>query len=144
MADATFSDLQLARQRYQPALPQVLADGHSFLTPASKEAPFISDRDKLAALFPTTIGGKSSLLKSDAASAPPIKPLRIGAVWSGGQAPGGHSVLAGLYDYIKRVHPDSIFYGFLDGPRGLFTGSYVVVDDAMMNRCEQYSEYIID
>lgn len=74
------------------------------------------------------------LVTSDATAAPAARPLRIGAVLSGGQAPGGHSVLAGIYDYVKRVHPDSIFYGFLDGPRGLFTGSYVVVDDAMMNR----------
>ena len=61
------------------------------------------------------------------------KPLRVGCVLSGGQAPGGHNVIAGLYDYIKRVSPDSVLYGFLDGPRGLFTGKYVVVTDEFMN-----------
>ena len=62
------------------------------------------------------------------------RPLRLGCVLSGGQAPGGHSVIAGLYDYIKRVSPDSVLYGFLDGPRGLFTGKFVAVNDAFMAR----------
>ena len=58
----------------------------------------------------------------------------MGCVLSGGQAPGGHNVIAGLYDFVKRQHPDSKLYGFLDGPRGLFTGKYVEVDDALMDR----------
>jgi hypothetical protein len=55
-------------------------------------------------------------------------------VLSGGQAPGGHNVLSGIFDAVKRVHPDSVFIGFLDGPRGLFKGDFVEVDAAMMAR----------
>jgi diphosphate--fructose-6-phosphate 1-phosphotransferase len=69
-----------------------------------------------------------------AAAAPAPRALRVGAVLSGGQAPGGHNVLSGIYDGIKRLHPDSVFIGFLDGPRGLFEGKYVEIDEAMMQR----------
>ena len=51
---------------------------------------------------------------------------------SGGQAPGGHNVIAGLFDYLVAHHPASKLYGFLDGPRGLFTGTYVEVDAGFM------------
>ena len=50
--------------------------------------------------------------------------LRIGCVLSGGQAAGGHNVIVGLYDFIKRRHPNSQLFGFLGGPKGIFTGKY--------------------
>jgi diphosphate-dependent phosphofructokinase len=135
-SDAIFSDLQLARQRFVPALPATLASGNCVLSPGTTDAPFISEREKLAGLFPTTIDVKPVTVVSDKAAAASLvrRPLRIGAVLSGGQAPGGHSVLAGIYDYAKSIHPDSVFFGFLDGPRGLFSSEYVEVDDAMMNK----------
>jgi pyrophosphate--fructose-6-phosphate 1-phosphotransferase len=58
----------------------------------------------------------------------------VGAVLSGGQAPGGHNVLSGLYDSLKRYHPESVLFGFLDGPRGLFKGNYVTIDAAMIDK----------
>lgn len=61
-------------------------------------------------------------------------PLRIGCVLSGGQAPGGHNVISGLYDYVKSVNKDGELIGFLDGPKGLFTGKYVTIDDTHMNK----------
>ena len=64
----------------------------------------------------------------------PRTPLRVGVVLSGGQAPGGHNVIAGIYDYIKTVHPDSAMFGFRDGPYGVFSAVYTEVDNAMMNR----------
>lgn len=91
--------------------------------------------ETLAQLFPSTFGAPTLHLRASAAPPPAAaRPLRIGAVLSGGQAPGGHNVLTGIYDCIKRAHPDSVFIGFLDGPRGLFRGDHVVVDDAMMAR----------
>lgn len=60
-------------------------------------------------------------------------PLKIGVVLSGGQAPGGHNVIAGIYDYIKNISPDSQLIGFLDGPQGLYKGEYCKIDDAIMN-----------
>ncbi len=60
-------------------------------------------------------------------------PLRVGCVLSGGQAPGGHNVISGLFDSLKRHHPSSELLGFLDGPKGLMTGAYKVVDDALID-----------
>ena len=98
--------------------------------------PSIHTVEKLAALFPNNFRRRVVTV----AVAPPCSPsalppraLSIGCVLSGGQAPGGHNVIAGLYDYVKRTSPDGTLYGFLDGPRGLFTGKFVKVDDAMMN-----------
>lgn len=54
-----------------------------------------------------------------------IDPLRIGCVLSGGQAAGGHNVIVGLYDYIKRRHQNSQLFGFLNGPKGIYTGKYI-------------------
>jgi 6-phosphofructokinase len=53
-----------------------------------------------------------------------VDPLRIGCVLSGGQAAGGHNVIVGLYDYIKRRHQNSQLFGFLNGPKGIYTGKY--------------------
>ena len=59
--------------------------------------------------------------------------MSVGVVLSGGQAPGGHNVIAGIYDYIKKVNPQSALVGFLDGPQGIYNGQYCNVDDEMMN-----------
>jgi pyrophosphate--fructose-6-phosphate 1-phosphotransferase len=89
--------------------------------------------DKLAALFPQTFGKPTVHVEPATTTGASAAPLRIGAVLSGGQAAGGHNVIAGLYDAIKRVNPEGVLYGFLDGPRGLFTGTYITIDDALMN-----------
>jgi diphosphate--fructose-6-phosphate 1-phosphotransferase len=59
--------------------------------------------------------------------------MKIGVVLSGGQAPGGHNVIAGIYDYAKKVSANSSIIGFLDGPQGIYTGQFCVIDDAMMD-----------
>lgn len=60
------------------------------------------------------------------------KPFKIAVVLSGGQAPGGHNVIAGVYDMAKKAHKDSKVYGFLGGPKGIFTQQYVEIDDEFM------------
>ena len=62
------------------------------------------------------------------------RPFRVGCVLSGGQAPGGHSVIAGIYDAVKAAHRDGVVIGFLRGPHGLFTGSFVELDDARVDK----------
>lgn len=129
------SRLQETRLRFTPPLPRVLRAEAVVLTPGVVLSP-PSDAARIAELFPGTFG-KPTLhvaASSRAAGAAPAKPLRIGAVLSGGQAPGGHNVLSGIYDALKRVHPDSVMYGFRDGPRGVFRGEYIVIDDAHINR----------
>lgn len=56
-------------------------------------------------------------------------PLRVGCVLSGGQAAGGHNVIVGLYEQIKRRHPNSQLFGFLKGPVGIYTGKYQELKD---------------
>ena len=130
------SPLQLERQRFVVPLPATLQASATVLRQGAVLAP-PSDAETIASLFPCTFGAPSVHIEaapSAAAAAPAARPLRVGAVLSGGQAPGGHNVLSGIYDGIKRVHPDSVFLGFLDGPRGLFEGKYVEIDEAMMQR----------
>lgn len=59
--------------------------------------------------------------------------MRVGCILSGGQAPGGHNVIAGLFDFLQRHHPDSRLYGFKDGPAGLFKGKDVLIDAALID-----------
>ncbi len=87
-------------------------------------------------MFPHTFGAPTVHLRAGGAGVGggAARPLRVGAVLSGGQAPGGHNVLSGIFDALKRIHPESVFIGFLDGPRGLFKGDFVEVDAAMIAR----------
>lgn len=62
------------------------------------------------------------------------RPLRVGLVLSGGPAPGGHNVIAGVYDYINSAHPRSQLFGFMGGLDGLFQRKYRVVNDDLMDR----------
>ncbi len=71
-------------------------------------------------LVPGNVAGAKNIETSSS------KPVRLGIVLSGGPASGGHNVLTGVYDYLmKRVHKDSVLYGFLDGPSGLIDSKYV-------------------
>jgi 6-phosphofructokinase len=54
-------------------------------------------------------------------------------VLSGGQAPGGHNVISGIYDMAKKLHPDSKVYGFLAGPHGVYTGNYVEIKEDFLD-----------
>jgi pyrophosphate--fructose-6-phosphate 1-phosphotransferase len=113
------SVLQKARYAYQPKLPAVLSgevSGIALESGASAESG--TDREELRALFQKTYGkplvtfvkGKNDRLN---------RPLRVGVILSGGQAPGGHNVIAGLYDGLKKGNRESILYGFSGGPGGL-------------------------
>eukprot|EP00928_Gymnodinium_smaydae_P029964 TRINITY_DN22413_c0_g2_i1.p1 TRINITY_DN22413_c0_g2~~TRINITY_DN22413_c0_g2_i1.p1 ORF type:complete len:1239 (-),score=204.19 TRINITY_DN22413_c0_g2_i1:275-3730(-) len=62
-----------------------------------------------------------------------VMPVKVGVVLSGGQAPGGHNVIAGIFDAIKRWHPDSTLIGFLDGPHGIYSGNFSVITEDIMD-----------
>lgn len=138
-----FSKLQLARQAFKPPMPSCLATAATTLETGDVVKPDV-DVEKLAALFPATFGKPLVYVKgAPAVPAGAGKPIRVGCVLSGGQAPGGHNVISGLYDFVKRQHPDSKLYGFLDGPRGLFTGKYVEIDDVLMDQYRQMGGFDI-
>jgi hypothetical protein len=134
-APTSFSPLQLERLAFRPGLPLVLAGGAAALTLGAPMAP-IGDGAALKKLFPSTYGLPTAHFSAGAGVGAPAgaaaRPLRIGCVLSGGQAPGGHNVISGLFDACKAAHAESVLFGFLDGPRGLFTGKFVEITPELM------------
>lgn len=95
------------------------------------------NKEEIQQLFPNCYGKPRVTFQPAAASASASnkanQPLRVGCVLSGGQAPGGHNVIAGLFDYVKKRNPESELIGFLDGPHGIFTGNYIKIDSARID-----------
>jgi diphosphate--fructose-6-phosphate 1-phosphotransferase len=116
------SALQEARSKYAPKLPAALEGAVKVrLGEATKS---VSDQDAIQSLFPNTYG-MPKLTFEASSEAVEAKPLNAGVILSGGQAPGGHNVIAGIFDGIKKIHPDSRLYGFLMGPDGLVKHNYI-------------------
>lgn len=120
------SQLHKARTKYQPKLPSVFLNGPKVKIVKNEVGSSVADQDKIKALFPNTYGMPS--IGFDVAENTEFKPLNLGVILSGGQAPGGHNVIAGLYDALKACHPDSKLYGFLGGPSGLTDNKYRELD----------------
>ena len=126
--------LQLARYQYQPKLPGMLRNGISEIC-IKNGAPTqsVADQDKIQALFPNTYG-KNEITFQKGANTSAAKKQIVGVILSGGQAPGGHNVICGLYDALKATDKDNVLYGFKGGPSGLLEDSYVVFDDKYINQ----------
>ncbi len=128
-----YSALQKARYEYQPKLPSILRNPiHSLIAKKGDATAPAQDADEIRDLFPHTFG----LPKVDfEVSSEPVshEPINIGVILSGGQAPGGHNVISGLYDAIKCANPESKLYGFLGGPSGLLEDKKVLFDDAFID-----------
>ncbi len=110
------SPLQRLRMHYNPELPLILQEMSSLL-PVKEAAEEIVRETELEGMFPNSCT-KAILRFRQGASIPGV-PLRVGIILSGGQAPGGHNVIAGLFDSLKKFHPDSRLIGFFDGPDGI-------------------------
>lgn len=118
----TKSALQQARGKYAPKLPKALEGNvKAVLGEATKS---VSDQEAIQQLFPNTYG-LPKLVFETSSEAAAAQPLNAGVILSGGQAPGGHNVIAGIFDGIKKIHPDSRLYGFLMGPDGLVKHNYI-------------------
>ncbi len=119
------SPLQQERLKYQPKLPASLANGInnlSLIEGAKTES--IKDQEQIQALFKNTYGKPVITFESSEDSL--ISETRnVGVILSGGQAPGGHNVIAGLFDALKQANPENKLYGFLGGPSGIIDGKYV-------------------
>ena len=116
------SALQKARAAYQPKLPIVLTGTVKAVPGHATNS--VADQEDIKNLFPNTYGLPE--LKFEKSSTPvPSKPVNVGVILSGGQAPGGHNVICGLFDGIKKQNRDSRLYGFLMGPGGLVDHDYV-------------------
>ena len=129
----TFSPLQLIGKSRKLLLPTLLSSMNVELE--SKEAlGAVSDHVEVEKCFPKTYGkARVSLRQAPSPCVSDPKPLNIGVVLSGGQAPGGHNVITGIYDYIKKISKESRLIGFLDGPHGIYAGRYSVLDDDIID-----------
>ena len=127
------SPLQKARYQYSPKLPGMLRNGISEICVKEGNATqSVADQEKIAALVPNTYGEKEiTCEKGENTSA--AKKQVVGVILSGGQAPGGHNVICGLYDALKATSKENVLYGFKNGPIGLLEDNYVEFDDAYID-----------
>ena len=127
------SPLQLARYQYQPKLPAMLRNGISEIcVKDGKPTESVADQEKIKALFPNTYG-KNEITFQKGKNTSAAKKQVVGVILSGGQAPGGHNVICGLYDALKATDKDNVLYGFKGGPSGLIENDYIIFDDEYIN-----------
>ena len=127
------SPLQKARYEYSPKLPGMLRNGIAEICVKEGEATAsVADQDKIKALFPNTYG-KPEVIFEKGQNTSASKKQVVGVILSGGQAPGGHNVISGLYDALKATNKDNVLLGFKGGPDGLLKDDYVTFDDAFID-----------
>lgn len=128
-----YSFIQQQRLDYELTLPQIFQNNtfHSLqiihkevnIDPEIKNIfPYLSKNGSFVASFSSFINNNNDL----------VSPIRIGCVLSGGQAAGGHNVIAGLFDFLKKIHPNSQLFGFLKGPIGIYTGKYIEITEDLI------------
>ncbi len=117
------SALQKARSTYKPKLPKALRQGKIAVELGAPTEP-TTDREEIKKLFPNTYGQPEAKIVESTSGSLTTGPLKVGVVLSGGQAPGGHNVIAGLFDALKAANPESRLFGFLKGPGGVIKGKY--------------------
>ena len=123
------SSLQTARYEYSPKLPGMLRNGIADICVCEgAETQSVADQDKIKALFPNTYGKKEITFQKGQNTSEAKKQI-VGVILSGGQAPGGHNVVCGLYDALKATNPENELYGFKGGPSGLIEDDFIVMTD---------------
>lgn len=129
----TLSPLQKARYQYAPKLPGMLRNGIAEICVNEGGATqSVADQEKIAALFPNTYG-KPEITFQKGQNTSAAKKQVVGVILSGGQAPGGHNVVTGLYDALKATDKENVLIGFKNGPSGLIDDDYLVFDDEYIN-----------
>jgi pyrophosphate--fructose-6-phosphate 1-phosphotransferase len=127
------SPLQKARYSYSPKLPGMLKHGVAEIcVKEGAETASVADQEKIKALFPNTYGKKEITFEKGKNNSA-VKKQVVGVILSGGQAPGGHNVICGLYDALKAADKENVLYGFKGGPSGLLEDDYVVFDDKFID-----------
>ena len=123
------SSLQKARYEYSPKIPGMLRHGISAIcVKEGEETQSVADQETIKALFPNTYGKKEITFEKGENTSEAKKQV-VGVILSGGQAPGGHNVICGLYDALKATNPENELYGFKNGPSGLIEDDYLIFDD---------------
>ena len=118
----TKSALQIARAAYQPKLPKALKGAIALKEGEATQS--VADQEAIKNLFPNTYGMPVVTFEV-AEEAKELPAINVGVILSGGQAPGGHNVISGIFDGLKSLNKDSKLYGFLGGPSGLVDHKYM-------------------
>ena len=127
------SVLQQARYEYTPKLPGMLRNGIADICVCEgAETQSVADQEKIKALFPNTYG-KKEITFQKGQNTSEVKKQVVGVILSGGQAPGGHNVICGLYDALKATNSENVLLGFKGGPSGLLEDDYLEFDDEYIN-----------
>lgn len=127
------SPLQKARYEYSPKLPGMLRNGIAEIAVKEGEkTTSAADQEKIAELFPNTYGEPEVTFEKGQNTSVAKKQV-VGVILSGGQAPGGHNVVSGLYDALKATNKENVLIGFKGGPSGLIEDDFIVFDDAYIN-----------
>ena len=125
------SPLQKARAAYAPKLPVALRKGAAVKVAEGEPTTAVADVEKIKAIFETTFG--SPVLTFEAGEGKAMPAITAGVILSGGQAPGGHNVIAGLYDGLKSLNASNRLIGFLKGPDGLIKNQYMELTDEIID-----------
>ena len=127
------SPLHKARLGYNPKLAGALQEGiKNVKFTFGEKTSAVKDKEDIEKLFKDVYGGPIVSF-SNAGESLNLANKNVGVILSGGQAPGGHNVIAGLYDAIKQANPNNKLYGFLGGPSGIIDGKYVEFDDKFID-----------
>ncbi len=128
------SPLQKARYEYSPKLPGMLRNGIAEIcVKEGNETQSVADQEKIKALFPNTYGKKEITFEKGQNTSAEKKQV-VGVILSGGQAPGGHNVVSGLYDALKATNKDNVLLGFKNGPSGLIDDDFIVFTDEYIDQ----------
>lgn len=122
------SALQKERAAYQPKLPKALQGAVTIKEGAATQS--VDNQEEIKKLFPNTYG--MPLVEFVPAESETHKAMNVGVILSGGQAPGGHNVISGLFDEVKKLNPKNRLYGFLMGPGGLVDHKYIEITDELI------------
>ena len=117
------SALQKERAGYQPKLPKALQGAVKVKEGAPTQS--VDNQEDIKKLFPNTYG--MPLVEFEPTDSANNAKMNVGVILSGGQAPGGHNVISGLFDEVKKLNPDNRLYGFLMGPGGLVDHNYIEI-----------------
>ncbi|MCD8297100.1 MAG: diphosphate--fructose-6-phosphate 1-phosphotransferase, partial [Prevotella sp.] len=117
------SALQTARAAYQPKLPTALQGSVKIKEGAATQS--VDNQEEISKLFPNTYG--MPVVQFEASDVENQLSMNIGVILSGGQAPGGHNVITGLFDTVKKLNPENKLYGFKMGPGGLVDHDYMEI-----------------
>ncbi|MFN3551312.1 MAG: diphosphate--fructose-6-phosphate 1-phosphotransferase [Endomicrobiia bacterium] len=134
MAKQNLSQLQLVRKNFKPVLPSILKNGcKSIVVKFGQPTESVSDKEILKKIFLNTYGMPVAKFLKKKNSEVTKKTIKVGVVFSGGPASGGHNVIAGLFDALKKTNPKNKLIGFLDGPSGIIENKFIEITPSMVD-----------